>query len=210
MARHGRTGWNAAGRYQGQADPPLDRTGRAQAERLAAELVGFRPAFVLSSDLRRARDTAAAVAGRCGLEPVTDPALREVDLGGWEGLDPAEAARRYPDEYRAWSAGEDVARGGGETLARAGARAAAAVALAVDQLARRPGDERTAVVVTHGLVLQGALSSLAGAGRILLPDGGAPHLANGAWLAVTGWRSATTPGAAQTVSFSSGSARPNL
>lgn len=186
LARHGQTAWNAAGRYQGQADPPLDDVGRAQAETLAGELVRLRPAVVVSSDLRRARDTAAAVADRNGLELVSDRRLREVDLGGWEGLDRHEAARRYPGEYRAWIAGQDVARGGGETLAQAGVRGTAAVTSAVRRLAADTTGraQGVAVVVTHGLVLQATLRVLAASGAVRLDEGGAPHLANGAWICV--------------------------
>jgi broad specificity phosphatase PhoE len=108
LVRHGRTAWNAAGRFQGQSDPPLDATGVTQARRAAASLRRFRPTLVMSSDLERAKAGAQAVAAVCGISTdavVTDPALREVDLGAWEGLDHDEARRRFPDEYDAWYAG---------------------------------------------------------------------------------------------------------
>ena len=41
--RHGRTSWNAEGRFQGQLDPPLDEVGRAQAARAAAQLAALLP-----------------------------------------------------------------------------------------------------------------------------------------------------------------------
>ena len=63
----------------------------------------------------------------CGLIPATDRSLREVALGGWEGLRRDEAAARFPAEYTAWAADTDVRRGGGETQAEAGARVAAAL-----------------------------------------------------------------------------------
>lgn len=178
VARHGQTAWNATGRFQGQGDPPLDATGRRQARRLAAALAPLTPAAVTSSDLRRARQTAEAVAEACGLTVSTHTGLREVDLGGWQGLDHLQAAKGFPDEYRAWREGNDVRRGGGETEAEAGRRAAEVMAARID--ASEPGS--TLVVVAHGLVLRRALGLLA-ASETLRLDGSPPHLANGDWLA---------------------------
>ncbi|NJC71137.1 histidine phosphatase family protein [Planosporangium thailandense] len=179
VVRHGRTGWNAEGRFQGQADPPLDRVGHRQAEAVADAVAALRPGLILASDLRRARQTAQPLGARCGLPVIPDARLREVDLGGWAGLDRAEAARRYPDEYDRWSRGIDVRRGGGETLAEAGTRAAAALLAALTGTA--PGS--TVVAVSHGLVLRAAISRLAGLGIVRLAVD-APHLANGEWNCV--------------------------
>lgn len=175
LVRHGRTAWNAAGRYQGHADVELDGTGRAQARAAAAALAGLPVARVASSDLRRARATAAAVAAAHGLDVVVDARLREVDLGGWEGLRAAEAAERFPDEWSRWSAGEDVPRGGGESLAAAGRRALPALVA----LLRATPPGRVGVAVAHGYVLQAAADALAAAGVVAALPGGAPHLGNG-------------------------------
>ena len=184
LVRHGRTEWNAAGRFQGRADPPLDEVGRRQADECGKELaarfdqVGLEVPEILSSDLTRAAGTAAAVAGAFAAPFATDARLREVDVGAWEGLTREEAARSFPDEYRRWAAGEDVRRGGGETLAEAGRRVAArideAVAAATGPL----------VVVGHGMSLQAALGVLRSAGGVAF-TGDPPHLGNGNWLAVT-------------------------
>lgn len=176
VARHGRTAWNAGGRFQGQADPPLDAVGRAQSRRLAADVAPLAPARIASSDLIRARQTAEIVAAACGLEVVTHTGLREVDLGAWEGLDRAQAEQRFPAEYAAWRAGRDLRRGGGETEAEAGWRAAEAVLSLLDPMA--PGS--TLVVVAHGLVLCRAMGILS-AGSMVELDGPPPHLDNGAW-----------------------------
>ena len=98
----------------------------------------------------------------------SSPALREVDLGRWEGLDDAAAARQFPDEHRRWRRGEDVRRGGGETLWEAGERVATALLAAAAECP--PGE--VLVVVSHGLASAAALS------RLGEP---APHLANGGW-----------------------------
>ena len=60
LARHGETEWNRLGRWQGHADPPLNDTGRQQAETLAAQLDDDGIAAVYSSDLRRASETAGS------------------------------------------------------------------------------------------------------------------------------------------------------
>ncbi|MCK9932875.1 histidine phosphatase family protein [Frankia sp. Mgl5] len=119
--RHGRTSWNDAGRFQGHADPSLDSTGQRQAELVGPFIRALNPELVVSSDLRRCRETAA----RIGLPVRADARLREIDLGAWSGLTGAEAAARFPAEDAAWRRGEDVRRGGGETYEEVGARAGA-------------------------------------------------------------------------------------
>src|SRR4051795_767151 len=76
LLRHGRTEWNATGRFQGQMDAPLDGIGRAQAEAAAVAVAPMRPNAIVTSDLSRAADTAAAVAAEAGAGPVIDPRLR--------------------------------------------------------------------------------------------------------------------------------------
>ncbi len=95
LVRHGQSEWNALGRWQGQADPPLSDLGRAQA-RAAAHSLGALDA-VFASDLQRAMETAAIIAGALGIGPVIiDPDLRERDAGAWSGLTREEIHERYP------------------------------------------------------------------------------------------------------------------
>jgi broad specificity phosphatase PhoE len=144
--RHGRTEWNATGRFQGQLDPPLDERGREQASRAAAHLVAgglsAENTVVVSSDLRRAAETAAILAALLGVPLHLDRRLREHGLGTWEGLTRQDVAARYPDQYADWLAGRPVAGRGGEDAGQVAARALAAVA----GLPRMPN----AVLVTHG------------------------------------------------------------
>jgi len=170
VVRHGRTAWNAAGRFQGHADPPLDRIGWRQAWRAAAEVGVFHPVTVVASDLRRASQTARCIAAWSDVDVWLDPALREQEVGGWEGLTAPEAAEAFPDEYARWTAGLGSRRGGGETRDDAGARVAEALGRAVR--ACPPG--RSIVVVSHGLALEAALGRVAG-------PGAAEHLGNGRW-----------------------------
>ena len=102
LARHGETDWNAERRWQGHADRSLTERGREQAQALAERLAGTELGTVYSSDLRPARDTAAVVAKRQGVELRTVPELREVDVGSWSGLTRSEAEIRFPDGFRRW------------------------------------------------------------------------------------------------------------
>ena len=105
IARHGETDWNAARRWQGHTDRPLTERGRAQAAALAERLDATELECVYSSDLTRARETAAAVAERQGVELRTLPELREVDVGSWAGLTKSEAEARFPEAFARWKAG---------------------------------------------------------------------------------------------------------
>jgi probable phosphoglycerate mutase len=158
--RHGRTEWNAVGRFQGQLDPPLDEEGRNQAARAAAYLLaaGLTAAdtVVVSSDLSRAAETAATLTALLGVPLHLDERLREHGLGVWEGLTRNEVAARHPDQYADWLAGRPVHGRGGESPAEVRHRALAA-------LADLP-QAGTAVVVTHGGTAGRLLEALLGLG----------------------------------------------
>jgi broad specificity phosphatase PhoE len=156
LLRHGRTEWNATGRFQGQLDSPLDRIGKAQALDAAVAVAAMDPDAIVSSDLSRAADTAGAVAAELDTVVVADARLREIDLGAWQGLTRAEARERYPEEYAGWQAGEDSRRGGGETYAEVGARAAECVVEWLDKL----GSGSTLLAVTHGGTARATIGTL--------------------------------------------------
>jgi probable phosphoglycerate mutase len=154
VLRHGRTAWNAERRFQGQADPPLDDVGRAQAYEVAALVAALRPDLVVSSDAARAGQTAAPIGEVTGLAVRTDARLRERSLGHWEGLTRDEVAARFPDEFADWVAGRDVSRRGGESREEVAARALAAI----DELPDVP----TAVLVTHSATAMALCNALLG------------------------------------------------
>ncbi|MBC7679694.1 MAG: histidine phosphatase family protein, partial [Pseudorhodobacter sp.] len=154
LLRHGRTSHNASGVIQGQLDIALDELGRAQAVAAARVLAAVRPDVLVSSDLSRARETAEVLAAACDLPVTFDPRLRELDLGSWQGLTSEQAREQHPDEHAAWLDGVDVPRGGGETYAQAGARAAEAV------LSLELPPDGTLVAVTHGGTARAAVAAL--------------------------------------------------
>jgi len=105
LARHGESDWNVERRWQGHADRPLTDRGRGQAQDLAARLAGVDLDAVYSSDLRRAWETADAVASAKGLDVIRLPELREVDVGSWSGLTRDECEARFPEAFARWRAG---------------------------------------------------------------------------------------------------------
>ncbi len=157
--RHGRTAWNHAGRFQGQEDIDLDRIGREQALRAAEVLHTRRPSLIVSSDLRRAADTAGALAELSGLPVSIDERLRETDAGHWQGLTFAEIDEQFPEENAAWRGGDPEVRAGGqESRLDVGRRMLGAVTDAVGRIQT----SETLVIVSHGGAIRAALAALMG------------------------------------------------
>jgi len=147
VIRHGETDWNLDGRWQGHADVPLNEVGRAQAQRLAERMraSGVRFTAIYSSDLKRAWETACTLGAKIDLEPQPIPALREIDVGRWSGMNSAEVRALDGDTYVRIQSGEDLARGGGERFLDLYDR----VVATIEQLvARHTG--ATLALVTHG------------------------------------------------------------
>jgi alpha-ribazole phosphatase/probable phosphoglycerate mutase len=155
LIRHAQSEWNAAGRWQGHADPKLTPLGEDQALKLAAELEGETADRIYASDLRRARQTAAPIAARLGLMVEVDPDLRELDVGRWSGLTREEIHTKEPDLLADFETGDPHIRpGSGETRAELRQRARDRMAL---MAAEHPGER--IIIVTHlGFI------------RALLPD----------------------------------------
>lgn len=86
LVRHGQTAWNAELRAQGHSDIPLDELGLSQAEALGAAMALVEPCRILTSDLRRAKQTAEPIARSWGTEALEESRLRERSFGDWEGL----------------------------------------------------------------------------------------------------------------------------
>jgi probable phosphoglycerate mutase len=158
--RHGQTEWNLINRVQGQTDVALDAMGRAQAIAGAASLAAERPDVIVSSDLRRTTETAAALASVTGLPVHTDPRLRERHFGTWQGMDVSDIEAVYPVEFQQWRRGEHVTGCGVEDLDDLAKRAGAG---ALDAVARADGG--TVVIVTHGGTSKYILGELLGWSR---------------------------------------------
>lgn len=156
FVRHGETVGNAEERWQGHTDSDLSGRGREQARRLSARLASIDYDLVVSSDLKRAAATAAAL----GRPVAVDQRWREPYVGEWENLTTPEIQQRWPTDLAAIMAGRDVAIGGGETFSELLERERAAL----HDLVARVGSGR-ALVVGHGLGLLTLLSDLLGTTR---------------------------------------------
>lgn len=183
LVRHGQSEWNAVGRWQGQADPPLSDVGRRQA-RSAARSLGALDA-VFASDLQRATETAAIIAGDLGVGPVVvDPDLRERDAGEWSGLTRADIDERYPGYLDSapgfgpgqarrppgWEADDSVRDRAVRALRRIAAEVGGGDVLAVTH-------GGLIYVIEHHLGHEGPIARLAnGAGRWVVVDGEAMAL----------------------------------
>ena len=159
LVRHGQSEWNAEGRMQGQtAHVPLTALGHEQAAAAAEQLAQRRPGALISSDLRRAVQTAEHCARATGLELLTTPALREQGYGVLEGRPSRELwdVVDWTDPH--WSAD------GGESLAELHAR----VAAFVEELRADPPADVVALV-THGDTIRAVQAVAAGLGPDRMP-----------------------------------------
>ena len=144
LARHGESDWNVERRWQGHTDRPLTKRGREQARALAERLQDVKLEAVYASDLRRAWETAEAVAAPRALDVVRLPELREVDVGSWSGCTREECEERFPEAFARWRDGgsgwED-----GESYEEMGDR----IVAAIQRLAAAHPDGAI-LVVSHG------------------------------------------------------------
>ena len=172
LLRHAESEWNAAGRWQGLADPPLSPRGEEQAAYGGRLLGGAGITGVVSSDLQRARATAARIAADLpGGGPVTlEPELREYDVGTWSGLTRVEIETGWPGAIEDWRQGRLFSTPGGEKRDVFVSRICNAV---TGIAAERPGE--VVLVVTHGGVIAALCRTLGAPGRRF------GHLA-GVWL----------------------------
>lgn len=146
LVRHAESEWNAAGRLQGQADPPLSALGRQQAAHMAARLVDEPVDAIVASDLDRALSTASALADALAIDVEPRTQLREVDLGSWTGVDREHLQTNEPEAWRRWRELGIEGWDGGERYGEAMNRVADEVA----ELAGRFNAGQTVVAVTHG------------------------------------------------------------
>jgi broad specificity phosphatase PhoE len=158
IARHGETDWNRQRRFQGHADPPLNELGRQQARELAEALAGSGVTAVYSSPLARARETADIVAAALELPVQTHDALREVDVGSWQGLTRDEVQERFPDGFRRWLVDFSHGWDDGESYDELGRRVIAGL---LEVAARHRGQR--ILVVTHGGPMRAAEAAAADA-----------------------------------------------
>ena len=155
LIRHGETEFNRLGVFRGRYEVDLNDRGRRQAEEIGQALTGEDLGFLMTSPLGRARETAAIVAGKLGIEPAVDEAFNNIDLGSWQGVPKQDIKRDYPELWRVWTtAPEDLRIPGGETVEEVRARASRRL----EELVSR--EKASFGIVTHRSVLKGIAASL--------------------------------------------------
>jgi broad specificity phosphatase PhoE len=160
LIRHGQTDHNAAGRWQGHLDVPLNEKGQAQAQALAQRLADWPIEAVYSSDLQRAMQTAVAIATPHTLQPTFDPIWRERDVGAFQSLNSQEIQTKFP---AVWA---DMLKTGvlnppnGEHQTSLRERAERALAQVLSQ-----HEGQMIAIVSHGALLNGLISNVLGIPR---------------------------------------------
>lgn len=149
LVRHGETEWNRERRIIGHSDLALNDKGQRQAQAVGVALASPGVHAIYSSPLRRAMDTAQAIAQHHGLQVVPLPGLIELDAGKLDGLTGSEARNGYGPFFEKWVRGDpDLATPGGESLAQVQERAWSVV----EDLRERHRED-TVVLVSHHFVL---------------------------------------------------------
>ena len=186
MLRHGQTEFNAGSRMQGQLDTELSELGRDQAVAAAEVLAKRQPLLIVSSDLRRALDTAVVLGERSGLPVVVDTRLRETHLGDWQGMTHLEVDAAAPGARLAWRNDATWAPHGGESRVDVAARGMPVIAELVAEQTEWGADEpeRPVVLVAHGGLIAALTAAL-----LKLPVDNWPALGgmgNASWVQLSG------------------------
>ncbi|TCN56932.1 2,3-bisphosphoglycerate-dependent phosphoglycerate mutase/probable phosphoglycerate mutase [Rhodococcus sp. SMB37] len=188
LLRHGQTEYNATSRMQGQLDTDLSDLGRRQALAVSHTIAGFDPIAIVSSDLRRAYDTATAIGDRAGLPVEIDPRLRETHLGQWQGLTHTEVDASHPGARAQWRGDATWAPPGGESRVDVAERSRPVVE---ELLAKyEQWSERPIVLVAHGGLIAALTASL-----LELPVDRWPvlgGLGNTGWVQLSGYGESPT------------------
>ncbi|WP_205873816.1 glucosyl-3-phosphoglycerate phosphatase [Mycobacterium camsae] len=187
MLRHGQTDYNLGSRMQGQLDTDLSELGRAQAVAAADVLGKLQPLLIVSSDLRRAFDTATKLGEQTGMPVQVDPRLRETHLGDWQGMTHTQIDADVPGARLAWREDAAWAPHGGESRVDVAARSVPLVAELVAGAPEWGGTgqpERPIVLVAHG----GLIAALSAA-LLKIPVANWPILGgmgNCSWVQLSG------------------------
>ena len=186
MVRHGQTEFNAGSRMQGQLDTELSDLGRAQAVAVAEVLGKRHPLLIVSSDLRRAYETAVVLGERTGSPLVVDERLRETHLGNWQGMTHGEVDAAAPGARVEWRNDATWAPHGGESRIDVARRSLPVVAELVESQSDWGADEpdRPVVLVAHGGLIAALTAKLLG-----LPADNWPVLGgmgNASWVQLSG------------------------
>jgi broad specificity phosphatase PhoE len=149
LVRHGETKWNREGKYTGQTDIPLNKTGKKQAKNAARYLASIQPDVIFSSDLVRALETAQIINQLVKIPIKTDDRLREINQGDWEGMHIDEIKGKFHGLFVSRQNDPlNVASPGGETIGQVYNR----VCSVLEEICWMYPDGKV-VITAHGIVL---------------------------------------------------------
>ena len=164
LVRHGRTELTEARKISGGDgdDPSLSAAGNSDAEKVAHALkaIGSQGSWqriapisaVVTSPMKRARETAEIIAEGFGLQVTDNENLREISFGDWDGLSHEEAQAYDPELWNSWRGSWEVSPPNGESLEVFDQR----LQLAREQIVERHSG-KTVVVVAHVMPIRGFL-----------------------------------------------------
>jgi probable phosphoglycerate mutase len=149
LVRHGATSLTEEKRFSGGlagSNPGLTDEGRAQVREVAEwlSLIGEAVDVVVTSPVRRTRESAEILAERLGVDLADEAAFAEMEFGTWDGMTFAEVREQRPDEIESWLGSLDVAAGGGESFREVEKRVLDGLSRVLERYAGR-----TVVVVSH-------------------------------------------------------------
>jgi broad specificity phosphatase PhoE len=175
--RHGETDFNATGRMQGHLDVELTPTGWNQARFAVPALVRFEPDIVLTSDLRRAMDTATVFTDASGVPLRVDKRLRETHLGKWQSLTTEDVEASWPGGIATWRADATWAPPEGESRVDVANRTAEVIGELDAEF------DRTVLLCVHGGVIIALTAHLLGLPVTVWPQ--LAGIANCHWTVLT-------------------------
>jgi probable phosphoglycerate mutase len=160
LIRHGETPMTPERRFSGSGtnDPGLSDTGLTQAAAVAKVVEEIKPDVLISSPMKRAQQTAQAIAQSTHLPIIEDEIWTELSFGHWDGLTNQEVREKFSEEYEAWLSSTAIAPKDGESHNSIAARIEAGLSHLVDTY---PG--KKVVVVTHNMVIRHAVRITVGA-----------------------------------------------
>lgn len=143
VARHGQTQWNVDNITCGRSDIPLTEEGLAQAQLLAEKAAEYDLDLIIASPMLRARQTAQAVADKCGIPVILEERLMEQDYGIYDGKSRFDPGFLENKRHFAWK------YPGGESMLQLAHR----IYSALDDICRDYADKRV-LLVCHGGVMR--------------------------------------------------------
>ena len=151
LVRHGETEWNRLGKFQGLTDVSLNDRGVAQARDSARAAMSWDHGALYASPLKRTVQVADEIRKLSGVPVVTDPGLRELNLGDLEGVSGAEMRAGWPEVYASWRKNPaDVVMPNGESITQLQERAWNVIL----EIERSHSEESAVIVVSHNFTIR--------------------------------------------------------